>query len=103
VPLFNLKNNGIMTTYAKSKIIVNRIIEILKSSEVDIDTTVSIQDTDLMDVLSDTDITDFDFNKVGGLKKQLNYMGYKIVYKDTKILKVKEDTFDIDKVPLKYC
>jgi hypothetical protein len=100
--MFNLKNNGIMTSYAKSKIIVNRIIEVLEHSDVDIDTTVSISESDLTDVLSETDITDFDFNKVGGLKKRLNYMGYKIVYKDTKILKVKEDTFNIDKVPLEY-
>jgi hypothetical protein len=69
---------------------------------VDIDTTVSINESDLTDVLSDLQITNFDFGKVAGLKKEINYTGYKIVYKDAKLMKIKEDTFDIDKVKKEY-
>ncbi|KAA6323200.1 hypothetical protein EZS27_027336 [termite gut metagenome] len=93
-----------MTSYTevKSKVIRNRILEILKQSEVDIDKTVSITESDLTDVLTDLQINNFDFGKVAGLRKEINYTGYKIVYKDAKIMKIKEDTFDIDTVPKDY-
>ncbi|KAA6327660.1 hypothetical protein EZS27_023365 [termite gut metagenome] len=87
---------------AKSKVIRNRILEILEHSEVDIDTTVSVCESDLSELLSDLQITNFDFGKVAGLRKEINYTGYKIVYKDAKIMKIKEDTFDIDKVKKEY-
>jgi hypothetical protein len=89
-------------TQAKSKVIRNRILEILEHSEVDIDTTIQINESDLSELLTELAISNFDFGKVAGLRKELNFVGYKIIYKDAKLMKIKEDTFDIDKMKKEY-
>jgi hypothetical protein len=96
-----------MTSYTeqKSKRIIDAIVEILKHSDTDIDNTVTVSEVDMQDVLDDLKITDFNFNYVVALKKQLQFEGYRIMYKDTKILKVDRDNtihFDENDLPLEY-
>ncbi|KAA6328316.1 hypothetical protein EZS27_022771 [termite gut metagenome] len=91
-------------TDQKSKIILKRIIEVLEHSDVEIDDTITVQQTDLSDVLEDLRISNFDFNCVAKLKKTLSFEGYKIIYKDSKAVKVKkEEEMAIGEIPLKYC
>jgi hypothetical protein len=67
------------------------IIEVLEHSDLDIDGTITIQQTDLSDVLEDLRISNFEFNRVAKLKKTLSFEGYKIVYRDIKVLKVEKE------------
>jgi predicted DNA-binding ArsR family transcriptional regulator len=91
-------------TAPTSKIILKRIIEILADSDVEIDDTITVQKTDLSDILEDLRISNFDFNCVAKLKKTLSFEGYKIIYKDSKVVKVKkEEEMAIGEIPLKYC
>ncbi|KAA6352552.1 hypothetical protein EZS27_000004 [termite gut metagenome] len=82
-----------MTSYTeqKSKRIIDIILEVLKRSDTDIDNTVTVSEIDIQDVLDELKITNFNFNYVAALKKRLQFEGYKIMYKDTKILKVERD------------
>ncbi|KAA6313832.1 hypothetical protein EZS27_035458 [termite gut metagenome] len=91
-------------TENKSRAICKKIIEVLERSEMDIDNTISINETDLTDVLEELRISNLDFNRVAKLKKAVSFEGYKIVYKDTKVLKVeKEEEMTLGEIPLKYC
>jgi phosphatidate phosphatase PAH1 len=78
-------------TDQKSKIILKKIIEILEHSDVDIDGTITVQQTDLSDVLEDLRISNFDLNYVAKLKKTLSFEGYKVIYRDIKVLKVEKE------------
>ncbi|KAA6305908.1 hypothetical protein EZS27_042437 [termite gut metagenome] len=91
-------------TAQTSEIILKRIIEILADSDVEIDDTITVRETDLSDILEDLRISNFDFNCVAKLKKTLSFEGYKIIYKDSKVVKVKkEEEMAIGEIPLKYC
>ncbi|KAA6335912.1 hypothetical protein EZS27_015909 [termite gut metagenome] len=91
-------------TENQSRAICKRIIEVLERSEMDIDNTISINETDLTDVLEELRVSNFDFNRVAKLKKTVSFEGYKIVYKDTKVLKIeKEEEMTLGEIPLKYC
>jgi phosphatidate phosphatase PAH1 len=74
-----------------SKIILQRIIEVLERSDVDIDGTITVRETDLSDILEDVRMSNFDFKYVAKLKKTVSFEGYKIIYKDAKVLKVKKE------------
>ncbi|KAA6301298.1 MAG: hypothetical protein EZS26_002495 [Candidatus Ordinivivax streblomastigis] len=78
-------------TAPTSKIILKRIIEVLADSDLDIDGTITVRETDLSDILEDVRISCFDFKYVAKLKKTVSFEGYKIVYKDSKVLKVKKE------------
>ncbi|KAA6311563.1 hypothetical protein EZS27_037331 [termite gut metagenome] len=78
-------------TAPTSKIILKRIIEVLADSDVDIDGTITVRETDLSDTLEDVRISRFDFKYVAKLKKTVSFEGYKIIYKDSKVLKVKKE------------
>ncbi|KAA6306816.1 hypothetical protein EZS27_041521 [termite gut metagenome] len=78
-------------TAQTSEIILKRIIEVLERSDVDIDGTITVRERDLSDILEDVRISHFDFKYVAKLKKTVSFEGYKIVYKDAKVLKVKEE------------
>jgi hypothetical protein len=82
-----------MTSYteAKSKRIIDKILEVAKRSDTDIDGTINIRDTDMEDVLNELRISNFDFNFVKALKRTLSFYSYLIVYKENKILKLKKD------------
>jgi hypothetical protein len=93
---------------AKNKILLNYIIEYVKKerSNKDIDDTITVSaETDLKEVISECEIINFSFERVKGLRKELSFESYKIMYKDDKTLKViidKDGLLGFDKVPLKY-
>jgi hypothetical protein len=82
-----------MTSYneTKSKRIIEAIIEVVKSKDADIDTTTLVSETDLKSVLNELRITDFNYNYVKGLKRNLEFEKWKVVFKDNKVLKVEKD------------
>jgi hypothetical protein len=81
-----------MTSYNnhRSWIITHALLEILKHSDMGIDDTITITDTDLLECTNSLKINDFNFSFVKSLKKNLLFEGYKVVYKENKILKVEK-------------
>jgi hypothetical protein len=82
-------------TDKNSKAILKRILELLREKEysldIDIDSTYTIIETDIQDVIMDLDISILDFGMILGLREVLTYENFKIRYMDSKILKVERE------------
>jgi hypothetical protein len=73
----------------KSWILTYVVLALIKKQKTGIDDTITITSNDLLECTNSLKINDFNFNFVKGLKKNLAFENYKIVYKEAKILKVK--------------
>ncbi|KAA6322491.1 hypothetical protein EZS27_027968 [termite gut metagenome] len=82
------------TNYPSHKlwVIIHVISQILQNKEKkgDIDIDVTITDKDLQECINSLKITNFNFNYVKSLKKSLSIEGWKVVYKENKVLKVQK-------------
>jgi hypothetical protein len=81
-----------MNTYDnhKSWILIYVLLELIKKGETGIDGTITITANELSDCINSLKIKDFNFNYVKGLKRNLTFENYKILYKEAKILKIKK-------------
>ncbi|KAA6331770.1 hypothetical protein EZS27_019651 [termite gut metagenome] len=81
-----------MASYTKHKswIITHALLEVLKKEEAGIDGTITINSNDLKDCIISLKIKDFNFSFVKGLKKNLNFENYRIVYREKTVVKIQK-------------
>ncbi|KAA6343243.1 hypothetical protein EZS27_009073 [termite gut metagenome] len=76
--------------YSKEKCrqLIDRILTVIKASEKD---PVVVNKIDLHNLVKELDIYDLDFNKITGLRKELNFHNYKLLEKSDKHLKITKE------------
>jgi hypothetical protein len=74
----------------KSWILTYVLLKFIETQPSGMNEVITVQEADLQGCINSLKINDFNFNFVKGLEKNLAFENYKIIYKEAKILKVKQ-------------